>query len=578
MTLTELTVRRRRSPSPRRHGLLVCAPFHSTSNAPVGLAYLRAHLQERGIRTDLLDLNIEARRALRSAVVPGVDDHDRDVLVARLFMQSQRSYLGEALTWAWHDDGGAAAIAKRIEAHPSSLVREFWHGIDIDGLVSDNPLRRVAAALRAWFDERVREVARGPYDWVGFSLTISNVAASLHAARLLRGARPDLLIVLGGPHVSARTAEELLRAAPWVDAAVPAPAYEALEQLLSGLACGAAPPPGVWWRQGGGRADLRPWRDAVIESGPPAGHADMEALPLADWSGLDLALYDPAFDVSAARPGTKVTDRRTVALQTSRGCSYSKCEFCHNVVDYPRYLLQTPGRVVREVQHQVATLGVTNVFFTDDEFNGSRRRMVELGNSLGDNVPDIRFFAWLRLDKIDRPVLEALYRGGCRQVFIGVEAVDDALLGSMTKGYSAAVALDRLRRLAEFAGERSDFRYSFNLIVDHPQEQLGSVIATFEAVCREPELFVGRVAAFCRYHLYEGTPAFARFGSDAIGVLEPLFPQGPPIDSFRYLTPLQDRPDRRERFALWEAIEAITCPHRATTTLSAAGPGPTIYD
>ncbi|MGH8896167.1 MAG: hypothetical protein ACRDZ4_03870 [Egibacteraceae bacterium] len=161
---------------------------------------------------------------------------------------------------------------------------------------------------------------------------------------------------------------------------------------------------------------------------------------------------------------------------------------------------------MREVQHQIATLGVTNVFFTDDEFNRSRRPMVELGNLLGDSVPGVRFFAWLRLDKIDRAVLEALYRGGCRQVFIGVEAVDDALLESMRKGYSVATALDRLRRLAEFAGERSDFRYSFNLIVDHPHEQLDSVIATFEAICREPELFVGRIAAFCRYHLYEGTP------------------------------------------------------------------------
>ncbi|MGH8896168.1 MAG: hypothetical protein ACRDZ4_03875 [Egibacteraceae bacterium] len=57
-----------------------------------------------------------------------------------------------------------------------------------------------------------------------------------------------------------------------------------------------------------------------------------------------------------------------------------------------------------------------------------------------------------------------------------------------------------------------------------------------------------------------------------------MFPEGPPLNSFRYLTVVQDRPDRRERLDLWEAIEAITCPDRATTPLSVAGPGLSIYD
>ena len=95
----------------------------------------------------------------------------------------------------------------------------------------------------------------------------------------------------------------------------------------------------------------------------------------------------------------------------------------------------------------------------------------------------------------------------------------------MVKGYSAATALSRLRMVRRFAAAHADFRYSFNLIIDHPLEQRHSVVRTLRTICDEPELFVGRVAALCRYHLHEGTPAFQRYGSGAIGCLDPVVPR-----------------------------------------------------
>jgi len=378
-------------------------------------------------------------------------------------------------------------------------------------------------------------------------MTVGNLAASFYVAGVLRSQRPDLLIVAGGPHVSRRNAAGILQACPAIDAVVPAPAYWPLATLFGGRPGDDALIPGVFSRDGCGG----------ITDGGPARQPAIEDLPFADWSGVDLGRYAPAFDVSTAW-GHRVSDRRTIPLQTSRGCSYSRCEFCHNVVDYPRLTMQSPERVAAEVGHQLRTLGAASFFFTDDEFNSSRRRVRRIGQLLAVTDTPVRFMAWMRIDKLDTEMLEDLYRGGCREIFFGVEAVDDRLLDLMAKGYGADTALEGLRMAASFEAAHPEFRFHFNLIIDHPLEQLASVEQTLRVVCAEPELFIGRVAALCRYHLYEGTPAFARFGADAVGCLEPVVPPGTPVDSFRYLTPALDGAARDERMRLWSVIEEIT--------------------
>jgi hypothetical protein len=116
----------------------------------------------------------------------------------------------------------------------------------------------------------------------------------------------------------------------------------------------------------------------------------------------------------------------------------------------------------------------------------------------------------------------------------------------MNKGYESQLAIQQLKLLYEFWEEHPDFTYTFNLIVDYPGETLESVKNTLAIVTEEPQLFFGRVAACCRFHLYEGTPEYVRLGSKAIGCLSGLLPPGVDVPSFRYLFP-SERADTEKR-------------------------------
>lgn len=525
--------------------MLICGPFHSTSSPMVGMGYLRSYLEQRGIQCGLRDLNIDSRAYLLEAT------GDR-ALVDELYSQSCRTYLAEAMVWSWHDPDGPAAVVRRAETHPSTALREFWEQAGIRRLESDPRLQRASRLLRAWLLARAQEIAAASPSWVGFSTAITNLASNLFLARELKRLAQDLLIVMGGPEVTDRNAYELLASFAYVDVAIPAPGYEPLAAMVSdaGTARTRPLPPGVWRRNASGQIEMDATRCWV----------DLNALPPADWRGIDLRRYVTGF-LLVDTPEAIVRWYPTVPLHTSQGCSYNACDFCYNVALYPRFAAQSPERAVAEIRHQMQTTGSHGFFFTDFEFNASPGRVMEICRRIRELPEEIRFYSWLRLDKIDAGLLRTMYEAGTRQIFIGVEAVDDDLLRLMRKGYTARFAIDKLQELHEFSQEHPDLRFEFNLITNYPGETLASVRNTLEQIAENPHLFYHRVAAVVEFMLHEGTFAFQALEPVAVGCNQPVLPPGAHLRSYRHVYPPPDDPTRPERLEIWSAIQAYVQNH-----------------
>jgi hypothetical protein len=520
--------------------MLVSGPFHSTNNPMVGMAYLRAYLEQRGIACPTHDLNIESRAFLQAAVPD-------PILIRRLYSASSRTYLAEAMAWSWLDPDGPRGVIGRALTDRSAVLADFWRNEGIDQLDTDPVVARASCLLRGWLLKRTREIARSAGTWVGFSTAITNLASNLFVARELKSLRPELVTIFGGPEVTSRNAPEMLASFPFIDAAIPAPAYASLAWLAQNTESigQRRVPAGVVWRSGD-----------TIEAGAQGQSMDLDEIPPANWTSFPMGLYDVGF-VLKDLSSELCKYYPTIPVHTSQGCSYNRCDFCYNTSLYSSFATRAPVRVVAELHHQIRVMGTRGFFFTDFEFNAVPSRVAEICRLIRQTGDSIRFYAWLRLDKTDKELLERVYEAGARQIFIGVEAVDDEILTLMRKGYDARLALERLEMLHEFVGDHPDFRYEFNIISNYPGETLGSVRNTLAQIAENPHLFLGHVAAVVDFMLHEGSPAHVRLAGSAVGCMTPLLPRGAAVRSYRHLLQPDDTPDYRQRVQIWAAVRAL---------------------
>jgi radical SAM superfamily enzyme YgiQ (UPF0313 family) len=129
------------------------------------------------------------------------------------------------------------------------------------------------------------------------------------------------------------------------------------------------------------------------------------------------------------------------SLQTGRGCPYD-CDFCSvKIFNGRKYRHKPIENVVREVEalQRIATKKI--IFFADDNLlavPSYARRLMDALSPLG-----INWTCQVSANRLkDDSLLEAMYRAGCRQIFIGFESVSPVSLDSMKK--------DRVNKVDEY--------------------------------------------------------------------------------------------------------------------------------
>lgn len=147
---------------------------------------------------------------------------------------------------------------------------------------------------------------------------------------------------------------------------------------------------------------------------------------------IDLALSPvPRFDL------LKLSRYTTVTMQFSRGCPY-RCEFCDIIVMFGRKpRCKSPEQVGRELD-ALRALGVTGVFFVDDNLIGNRPLAKQLLRFLKEyqDRHNYRFQFGTEVSinlAHDRELLELCRDANFTWVFIGIETPDQASLKETKK-------------------------------------------------------------------------------------------------------------------------------------------------
>ncbi len=256
-----------------------------------------------------------------------------------------------------------------------------------------------------------------------FTVQLVDVQRTVEAARAAACVQH---VVLGGPHVNDFPAEA--RALPGVDAVVRGEGQRPLVALLDAWQAGREPR---------GIAGVMCHPDDEPPTEPVVLSDDLDSYPIPDRQLIDYRRY-----VNVIGGGGLFT-----TIATSRGCPH-KCSFCNT--PRMRFRSMSPARVCEEIQACLA-LDIREVYFVDDTFNVNNKRVHALCDEI--LARGLRF-AWtvrMRVNGVDRPLLEKMKAAGCDRIQLGVEQGTNEGLKRLRKGVTVA-EVEQAFRLAKQVG------------------------------------------------------------------------------------------------------------------------------
>ncbi len=256
------------------------------------------------------------------------------------------------------------------------------------------------------------------------STTSLGYAVAAEIARHLKRTRPGCGVVIGGYHVTCeptQTAADTVDGARLWDAICIGEGEHAIVDIVNDFANGCLKP-----------------------RYKHASTPDIDALPfparhLIPEQGGNIFNYDKHYTENGL----------STVILSSRGCPFT-CNFCATAAMWGRKVRYRSGpSMIAEIQHCIDTFGIREFRFSDELFTVNKKRTRELMDYFA--TVDIHWKCSTRVDCVDRKTLEAMKRGGCREIAFGVESADPVVLACIDKNTKVA-EIERALRLCDEVG------------------------------------------------------------------------------------------------------------------------------
>lgn len=313
---------------------------------------------------------------------------------------------------------------------------------------------------------------------VGLSALTPTFAKTVQMARRIRARFPRVLILVGGPHITLScqtgkpgTLASLLDEHSCFDLACVGEGERTLIDLMhlfkrldfdrSTLLPRAEElkaVPGLIFRLG---KEARP----CYFSGPRP-LADLNELPLPARHLLPMERYIP-FPVQYRR-------LPAVHLFVSRGCPW-KCSFCCTPFTWGRQVrFRDPALVVEEIQRVVKEFGAKEISFWDDTFTANPTWLTELCRRMRAETPHMIWSCFARANDLTPELAREMKNGGCWEVFLGIESVNQDSLKAIRKGLSPAITREAVRNCRR-AGIEVRGLFMLGLPHETPQHAMNTI-------------------------------------------------------------------------------------------------------
>ena len=167
---------------------------------------------------------------------------------------------------------------------------------------------------------------------------------------------------------------------------------------------------------------------------------NLDTLPFPDYEGFNYAEY-LRLNPDLSDEGKKYSQ---VSVIGGRSCKYN-CTFCFHPSG-SKYRQRSLDSIFSEIDYLVRNYDISYIALREELFATDNERVRQFCERV--RVYDFDWSIQLRIDSINKELVDLLKNTRCRYLFVGVESADDRVLKSMRKGITLAQierALDMLR-------------------------------------------------------------------------------------------------------------------------------------
>ena len=256
------------------------------------------------------------------------------------------------------------------------------------------------------------KIAEKNPDVVGITAMTFTLPDVIKTAKTAKEARPDIKVILGGPHVIIYPKETIN--IPEIDFLVLGEGEQAIKQLLENI----DNPEKLKEIKG----LVFKTKGEIINTGIADPIANLDILP---FPARHLTPFKKYFSVvSSNAPVT--------TMFTSRGCPY-KCLFCDRPMFGKNFRPRSAKNVADEME-QCEKMGIKEIFIYDDTFAVDKNRVLDICEEIKKRKLSIAWDIRTRVNTVDEEILKSLKEAGCQRIHYGVEAGTQKILNVLRKG------------------------------------------------------------------------------------------------------------------------------------------------
>ncbi len=344
-----------------------------------------------------------------------------------------------------------------------------------------------ADVLKLGWWEIEQEIRRFEPDLIGVTSTTENRFQSFRLIKSAKKVYPQALTILGGPHAS-MAAEDALSHIPELDLVVKGEGEMTMVELCQALEkkkdlSSLADIKGISFQQNG-KIVSNPARPAI---------QDLDSLPFPAFHLVPFEKYNFRFEV----PGQGMLP--AINTITSRGCPFN-CNFCATPINWGRRVrMRSAQNVIKEIETLIEKYKAQVIFFFDDTFNANPKRVEEICDLIMERKLKIFWKCDVRLDLIDKPLLEKMKKAGLFHLSFGLEAGSERVRNKIV---NKKVNIRDFHNLVRWCRELEIIPNAF-FIFSHPTETWEEAQETIKIIEQYKDKIEGSIAIL---HIYPGTP------------------------------------------------------------------------